>query len=115
MLRTFPGVEHRIEFAAEKGGVSFYNDSKATNPDSTMVAVKTFAGRGIILILGGKDKGVSLVEMIKMIKKNVKEVVLLGEATTRFEQELKKSGYKNIHLAKSLEDTVKISFGLANG
>ncbi|MBU1026217.1 MAG: UDP-N-acetylmuramoyl-L-alanine--D-glutamate ligase [Candidatus Margulisbacteria bacterium] len=112
-LRAFPGVEHRIEFVAEKNGVSFYNDSKATNPASTIVAIKTFFGQGIILILGGKDKGVSLVEMIKLIKKKVKNVILLGEAAQRFEQELRKAGYNNIHLAKSLEDAVTLSLSLA--
>ena len=59
VLATFPGVEHRIEFVTEKNGVKFYNDSKGTNPDSTVVALKSLSTgkRNIILIAGGRDKG----------------------------------------------------------
>ena len=55
-VRGFAGVEHRIEFVAEIGGVSFYNDSKATNVDATLKALDAFPG-GLLVILGGKDKG----------------------------------------------------------
>ena len=55
-VRTFPGVEHRLEFVAEIGGVKFFNDSKATNVDATLKALDAFPG-GLFVILGGKDKG----------------------------------------------------------
>src|SRR5206468_4120684 len=55
-VRSFAGVEHRLEFVAEIGGVRFYNDSKATNADATRKALDAFPGR-ILIILGGKDKG----------------------------------------------------------
>jgi UDP-N-acetylmuramoylalanine--D-glutamate ligase len=55
-VRSFAGVEHRLEFVAEIGGVRYYNDSKATNVDATLKALDAFAGR-IMIILGGKDKG----------------------------------------------------------
>ncbi len=55
-VKTFRGVEHRLEFAAEVGGVKFYNDSKATNVDAALKAIEAFPGP-LIVILGGKDKG----------------------------------------------------------
>ena len=55
-VRSFPGVEHRLEFVAEIGGVEFFNDSKATNVDATLKALEAFSG-GLLVILGGKDKG----------------------------------------------------------
>ena len=55
-VRTFAGVEHRLEFVAEIDGVHYYNDSKATNVDATLKAIEAFPGR-ILVILGGKDKG----------------------------------------------------------
>ncbi len=55
-VKTFRAVEHRLEFVAEIGGVSFYNDSKATNVDATLKAIEAFPG-SLIVILGGKDKG----------------------------------------------------------
>ena len=55
-VRSFPGVEHRLEFVAEIGGVKFFNDSKATNVDATLKALDAFPG-GLLVILGGKDKG----------------------------------------------------------
>ena len=55
-VKTFRGVEHRLEFVAEIGGVEFFNDSKATNVDATLKALDAFPGP-LLVILGGKDKG----------------------------------------------------------
>jgi len=54
-VRSFEGVEHRLEFVAEIGGVRYYNDSKATNVDATLKALDAFPGR-ILIVLGGKTK-----------------------------------------------------------
>lgn len=114
VLRTFPGVEHRIEYVITVDGVEFYNDSKGTNPDSTLVAIDTFPGRGIVLILGGRDKGVGLEPLAQKVKDKVKAVVLVGEASDRFEETLRKVGYRSIHPAGfSMEEAVKKSFSLA--
>jgi UDP-N-acetylmuramoylalanine--D-glutamate ligase len=111
VLRTFPGVEHRIEYVTTVSGVEFYNDSKGTNPDSTLVAIETFKGRGIVLILGGRDKGVSLEALARAVKAGVKAVVLIGEAKARFEAALKSAGFTGIYLADaSLEEAVKKAF-----
>lgn len=101
VLWTFPGVEHRLEFVTDHNGISFYNDSKGTNPDSTLVAIETFQGQGIILILGGRDKGVGLETLAQKIKQKVKAVVLIGEAAPRFESALRKTGFNSIHQADS--------------
>lgn len=115
VLRTFSGVEHRIEFVLNIDGIDFYNDSKGTNPDSTMVAIDTFPNRGIILILGGRDKGTDLSLLAEKIKKNVKAVVLIGEAADRFDKALRSAGYQTIHPAGfSMKDAVKKAFSLAS-
>ena len=54
-VRSFKGVEHRLEFVAEINGVKFYNDSKATNVDAAIKCIEAFDG-GVNVILGGKDK-----------------------------------------------------------
>ncbi|MFA5114144.1 MAG: UDP-N-acetylmuramoyl-L-alanine--D-glutamate ligase [Candidatus Margulisiibacteriota bacterium] len=114
VLKTFPGVEHRIEYAVTVNGVDFYNDSKGTNPDSTMVAIDTFPGRGIVLILGGKDKGTDLQPLARKIRERVKAVVTIGEAAERFTAALKAAGYDQVYPAGfSLADAVKQAQGLA--
>jgi UDP-N-acetylmuramoylalanine--D-glutamate ligase len=113
-LRTFKGVEHRIEFVKKAAGVSYFNDSKGTNPDSTLVAIKALSpSYGIVLMLGGRDKMTNLKKMCLSIRKNVKEVVLLGEAKERFKKELKKCGIKNIHEAGSFRSAVMAAKNLS--
>jgi len=113
-LIKFKGVEHRIEYVKKTGGVSFYNDSKGTNPDSTIVAIRTiYPAHDIVLILGGRDKMTDLTQMCKEVKEHVKEVVLLGEAKSRFMKNLKKYGYKRIHEAGNFADAVRRSYKLA--
>jgi UDP-N-acetylmuramoylalanine--D-glutamate ligase len=114
VLRAFPGVEHRIEFVSKMGDIEFYNDSKATNPDSTLVALETFYGRGVILILGGRDKGVSLEALCQKVKEGVKAVVLIGEASERFKKALEDAGYTNLHQAGSIEEAVEKSYRLGS-
>lgn len=113
VLKTFSGVEHRIELVSQVNGVDYYNDSKATNPDSTIVAINSFPDRGIVLLLGGRDKGVGLDAMCNKIKERVKAVVLLGEAKERFHDELLLHNYQNIHLVDDLKQAVLLSAKLA--
>ena len=113
-LKRFRGVEHRIEFVRSLKGVSYYNDSKGTNPDSTVVAIRALKkDHGIILILGGRDKMTDLDEMCGEVKHNVKDVVLIGEAKERFLKNLKDRGYSKIHVAASLKQAVDVSRSLA--
>jgi len=59
-LRTFPGVSHRLEYVGEFSGVHVYNDSKATNPEATAMALAALAGRSVVLLAGGLERGESL-------------------------------------------------------
>ncbi len=114
-LRQFNGVEHRIEYVRTINGVDFYNDSKATNPDSTIVALKAISrGKNIILILGGRDKGTDLDLMVEEIKKCVKHVFLVGEAAQRFENALRDKGFLEITKIDSLSGAVEASLNYAS-
>ena len=84
-LRNFPGVEHRIEFCGEAGGVRFYNDSKATNVDSLEKALKSFE-MPIVLIAGGRDKNSDYSVVNELIGKHVKKLISLGEAAPLVEK-----------------------------
>lgn len=113
-LMKFKGVEHRMEFVKKTGGVSFYNDSKGTNPDSTIAAIKAlYPEHKIVLILGGRDKMTDLTHMCREVKRHVKDVVLTGEAKKRFKQCLKKTGFKKVHEAADFKEAVKRSYLLA--
>ena len=86
-VRSFPGVEHRIEFVAEFGGVQFFNDSKATNVDATLKAIDAFPGR-LFLILGGKDKGSDYTPLIEPLRRRAGEALLIGAAAEKIEAQI---------------------------
>ncbi len=81
---SFKGVEHRIEFVREINGVEYYNDSKATNVDSVIVALKSFT-KPIYLILGGKDKGNNYDEIKELVKEHVKKIYAIGVSSQKVE------------------------------
>jgi UDP-N-acetylmuramoylalanine--D-glutamate ligase len=83
-VRAFRAVEHRLEFVATVAGVDYYNDSKATNVDSTMKALESFPGR-IHLILGGKDKKSDYTTLRPLLKARVKRVYTIGAAADKIE------------------------------
>lgn len=90
-LNSFKGLEHRIEFVKEIKGVKYYNDSKATNVDSTLIALKSLGNKkNIYLIMGGIHKGSSYTPLNTFIKKFVKEVLTIGEASKIIKTELSK-------------------------
>ena len=83
-VRNFRAVEHRLEFVATVRGVDYYNDSKATNVDSTMKAIESFPGR-IHLILGGKDKKSDYTTLRPLLHERVKRVYTIGAAAEKIE------------------------------
>ncbi len=112
-IKSFKAVEHRIEYVADVQGKSFYNDSKATNPEASFVAIKSFEGKNLTLIAGGRDKNTDLTEFCKdYINKYVSTVILIGEAAQRFRENMEKNGFNNIISANSLEEAVDISLTL---
>ncbi|WP_199619003.1 UDP-N-acetylmuramoyl-L-alanine--D-glutamate ligase [Paenibacillus alkalitolerans] len=82
VLSSFRGVEHRLEFVRELNGVSFYNNSKATNPAATIKSIEAFGDEPIVLICGGQDRKSEFMELLPVFRERVKAVVTLGE--TRF-------------------------------
>ncbi len=86
-VKTFRGVEHRLEFVAEIGGVTFYNDSKATNVDAALKAVEAFPGP-LIVILGGKDKGSPYTALREPLRQRARAAILIGAAAEKIAAEL---------------------------
>jgi UDP-N-acetylmuramoylalanine--D-glutamate ligase len=78
-VKSFRGVEHRLEFVAEIGGVEFFNDSKATNVDAALKAIEAFPGP-LIVILGGKDKGSPYTPLIEPLRQRARTAILIGAA-----------------------------------
>jgi UDP-N-acetylmuramoylalanine--D-glutamate ligase len=86
-VKTFKGVEHRLEFVAQINGVTFYNDSKATNVDATVKAIESFPG-SLIVILGGKDKGTGYAELREPLRQRARLVLLIGAAAQKIASQL---------------------------
>ncbi len=84
-LATFTPIEHRLEPAGVIGGVEFFNDSKATNPDAVVKALTAFGERPLVLLLGGRNKGVDLRPLAELVTARVRAAVLFGEAAAEFE------------------------------
>jgi UDP-N-acetylmuramoylalanine--D-glutamate ligase len=81
-VRTFHGVEHRLELVAEIGGVRYFNDSKATNVDATLKALEAFPGR-LLVILGGRDKGSDYRVLQNALRERAVSALLIGEAAEK--------------------------------
>lgn len=112
-IANFKGVEHRIEFVAEVGGVKFYNDSKATSVDATLKALEALSeGDGkVVLILGGRGKNAPYAPLIPLIEKSARALVLIGEDADNIESQL--SGTAEIVRAGSMEDAVGLGHDAA--
>lgn len=78
-LRSFKGLEHRLEYVTTVKGVTFYNDSKATNIGAVYKSLESFAGN-IILLLGGRDKGGDFTQLRELVREKVKLILVIGEA-----------------------------------
>lgn len=83
-LSDFEGVEHRLEYVADVDGVRYINDSKATNVNSCWYALESMpSGGGVVLILGGKDKGNDYTEIEPLVREKVKAIVCMGKDNTK--------------------------------
>ncbi len=111
-IMSFKVPEHRLEKVCEMNGITFYNDSKATNPEAALVAINSFNDCNVALIAGGRDKNTDLKEFCEAIKKHISTVVLIGEASERFEDNLKNSGYENILRENSMQSAIDKSISL---
>jgi len=111
-VMEFNAPAHRLEKIIEKDGITFYNDSKATNPEAAIVAINSFNNTDVALIAGGRDKNTDLTEFCNAVKKHIKTVVLIGEAAERFEQNLIKNGFTNIIKESTMQSAIDRCIGL---
>src|SRR5207249_5900462 len=103
-VRSFAGVEHRLEFVAEISGVRYYNDSKATNVDATLKALDAFPGR-ILIVLGGKDKGSDYTLLQRLFREKAILALLIGAAAGKIEKQI--AGSVAIEQAGTIERAVE--------
>ncbi len=113
VLRNFKAVEHRLEYVATIDGVKYYNDSKATNTDSTIKALEAFKNGHVILLAGGYDKMTELAQMMQVVKAKTDLLILLGAAKERFHAAALANGVENILLADSFADAVAKAHAVA--
>jgi UDP-N-acetylmuramoylalanine--D-glutamate ligase len=105
-VRSFVGVEHRLEFVREISGVRYYNDSKATNVDATLKALEAFPGR-ILVILGGKDKGSDYTVLRTLLRERTVMAVVIGAAADKIANQIE--GSTVIEVAGTLENAMKVA------
>lgn len=101
-LASFMGVEHRIEFVREYEGVKYYNDSKATNTDAAIIALKAFE-KPVILLMGGFEKGLDLSEM-SMYNSSISKLICFGSAGPRFAKDMK---HNHTYLVGNMNDAIE--------
>ena len=114
-LKTFRGVEHRIESVRELDGVEYINDSKGTNPDSTIKAVQTMS-QPTVIILGGYDKHASFDALSREIVNSpmIRQVVVIGETAGLIRNSLERAGFSSITGAGTLREAVEKARDLAD-
>jgi UDP-N-acetylmuramoylalanine--D-glutamate ligase len=110
-VRSFKGVEHRLELVGEWDGVRWYNDSKATNPDAGRVALSAFPNTPVVLIAGGYGSGFEMGEWLADVLANVEAVVLLGASADLLAEGLR--SHQKVVRAANLEEAVERAAGLA--
>jgi UDP-N-acetylmuramoylalanine--D-glutamate ligase len=108
-LRTYPGLAHRIALCGEQGGVKAYNDSKGTNVDATLIAIRALPGP-LVLLLGGTDKGASYAPLLAALEGKLRRLVFLGEAIPQLRRDLGHLPHDEIH---GFDDAVKHALGIA--
>jgi UDP-N-acetylmuramoylalanine--D-glutamate ligase len=111
-LRTFKGVEHRIEFVREVKDIVFINDSKGTNPDASRKAIEAM-DRPTVLILGGYDKKSDFVPLFRAFGDTVKAVIVLGSTASKIIDAAQEAGYERYIKANGFEDAVLKAYSIA--
>lgn len=109
-IKNFKGVEHRIEFVRIFNGISYYNDSKGTNPDSTDVALKAFEKS--VLIIGGYDKGSDFKKLLEDNKDKITSLVVMGATSELIIKEATELGIETTRV-KDMEEAVSVATTIA--
>ncbi len=112
-LTTFVAVEHRIEYVATKNGVKYYNDSKGTNPDAAIQAVRAMT-TPTLLIGGGYDKGSEYDEWIDSFDGKVRYLVLMGQTRDKIAETARRKGFHDIVMVESMQEAVDFCAANAN-
>ena len=107
-IASFMGVEHRIEYVTTINGVKYYNDSKATNTDASIIALKAF-NQPVILLMGGFEKGLDLSEM-RQYNDHISKLICFGAAGKRFKKDMK---HPDSYLVDHLEAAINKAYELA--
>jgi len=105
-VRSFSGLEHRLELVGDFGGIRWYNDSKATTPESTYRALEAFS-EPIVLIAGGRSKGTDLAPLARAIAARATALVAIGETGPELVERVRGEGMAAAAVAPSLEDAVR--------
>lgn len=111
-VKEFQGVEHRIEFVAEKNGVVYYNDSKGTNPDAAIKGIQAM-NRPTVLLGGGYDKQSDFHEWIQSFDGKVRYLVLIGATKEQIQKEAAECGFTDCILKDSFEEAMAACVELA--
>lgn len=113
VAKEFKAVEHRIEFVLERAGVKYYNDSKGTNPDAAIQAIRAMPGP-IVLIAGGYDKQSEYDEWIESFGDKVKYMVLIGQTRDKIAECARRHGFTEIMYAEDMAEAVRVCAAYAN-
>ncbi|HCX64621.1 MAG TPA: UDP-N-acetylmuramoyl-L-alanine--D-glutamate ligase, partial [Eubacteriaceae bacterium] len=108
-IRTFAGVEHRLEFVDKVKGVSFVNDSKATNVEAAITGLKAM-DTPVVLIGGGYDKGADYSPWIEAFSGKVRKLILFGETAEDIYKTAVKYGYRDITICENLEQATRMGY-----
>jgi len=108
-LRSYPGLAHRIAFCGERGGVKAYNDSKGTNVDATLTAIRALPGP-LVLLLGGTDKGASYEPLREALAGKLRRLIFLGEAIPQLLRDLDDLPHE---VVPAFDDAVAAALSLA--
>lgn len=111
-IKAFPGVEHRIEYCGTVSGAKYYNDSKGTNVDASVIAIKALR-ENIILIAGGDGKAQDFTDLAAHLNGPVKAMVLLGRDAPIIEKAAREAGFTAIYNEPDMESVVKKCHELA--
>jgi len=113
VVKAFKAVEHRIEFVLERSGVKYYNDSKGTNPDAAIQAIRAMQGP-TLLIAGGYDKDAKYDEWVEAFEGRVKYLVLIGQTRDKISECAKEHGFTDIMYAEDMSEAVRVCASYAN-
>jgi UDP-N-acetylmuramoylalanine--D-glutamate ligase len=109
---AFAGVEHRLEQVATVNGVRFVNDSQGTQPDAVIAALRAFP-RPLVLIAGGRDKGVDLSGLGPVAAERADAAVLIGESGSSLAELFRRSGVVRVEQADNLAQAVELADSIA--